>query len=235
MRNEYAKLTFFDCHESLEGESKRYKLREKYWNDPDGHSAASDLYLCLDAFCLDEHFGNPELYDEYDHDLVYKIEILEKWRDSNAANQLWYWLDHKYRRIEGAINLGTVRNFEKSQIEELARKINSDKYGRREFDRHLLADLGTDFDSYLIPRLLKRSYENSKGLPKVLKLLLIFNNGLVGIGVLAPIILMSLSLPKQITLFTAYSIVILFTAFLILFLIRFKEILENEVHVLFKK
>lgn len=236
MKDEYRGLNFNDVHDlTTKVDSETFKLREKYWQDEDANTAISDLYLCVDVFCQEDRSRNLELYDQYDHDFVYTLEILKKWTNNNVANQLWYWFDHKYIRIQNSIHFKEIRPYEKKQILELSRKINMEKYGSRDIDKSLFADLGTDFDGFYLPKLLKYSIENSKGLPSVLNFILRFNKILIVIGVLAPIILLSLNLPLEIKLITAYSIVIAFSILIVIFLVRFNDILEKEVHVLYKR
>lgn len=232
MRGIYKDLNYFDIqNQQLDSSSQVYQLRQNFWADSTISKSAGQLYSALESLCLDKNNWSSELHDSYDHDLIYPLEVLYDWIYYYNANELWYWFDHDYREISHVIDFTSITLEEKKNIESLARKIDSNRYENPRFNEKLLADLGTDFDSYYFDILYKKTKEYSSGLPKTINLLLWLTLCLIILGVLFPIVLLALTLPIFIEQITTSVIIIVMTSGLLFFLWKLKSVLLKEVSI----
>jgi len=163
--SDYQYLTFFDLHYWDYDNENKYpaelkELRSKYFEEESIPGA--DLYLAIKSFVsFEDKFGPIELYSQYDYDFTYTLEILENWSESHAANRLYYCFKYKRAAYKEAFDFTAIRKENKEEIEHLAGKIDSDKFTGKSFGEDLLADIGTDMDSFYLPRLYSLSYYNS--------------------------------------------------------------------------
>jgi hypothetical protein len=181
---------------------------------------------------LDEyHSWQLELYDRYDYDFTYSIEILEKWTGAHSGNNLWYCLDHKWNSYKGCFDFNALREHDQNEIVDLCKKINPLKYRNSKFNKDLLASVGGEFDGYILPRLHELTYYNTLGLPQSLNFLLLILFLTIISGVLLPLLATSIKVNTDLLLITSNVAVGILCLSLFYFLFKFRKILINEIKI----
>lgn len=236
MDNKYKELDFFDIHLwDYDNQDKKYsaelkQLRDKFFKEEKIPGAY--LYLDIKSLVLDDyHTWQLELYDRYDYDFTYSIEILEKWSGAHSGNNLWYCLENKWYDYEGCFHLNALREHEQNEIVDLCKKINPQKYRNSKFDKDLLASIGSEFDGYILPRLHELTYYNTLGLPQSLNFLLLILFLTIISGVLLPLLATSIKVNTHLLLITSNIAVGILCMSLFYFLFKFKNILSNEIKI----
>lgn len=231
---EYSDLNYFHVHYWDYDNEDKYPeikmLRDKYFNEESIPGA--DLYLAMRALVSPEDkFGTLELYSQYDYDHVYTVEILEHWVGSHVGNRLYYCFKYKWGNYKTCFDFSQIRLNDREEIQNLASKIDSAKFSGKDFDKNLLADIGTDMDGFYLPRLYSLSYYNSLPLSPTLNFLLSILFITILSGVLAPLILTSIIIPLNILIIiSSISVTILFLS-LFYFVLKFKKILNSEIEM----
>lgn len=158
----------------------------------------------------------------------YSIEQLSNYL--NPSNQIWYYMDYKFQKLgKGNFNDQEIFKLDVNQINELIGRIDS-KYKGKEFDRKILADLGTEFYEIIIPKIIELTKQNT-GLPKSLKRSM---NGLMLImliGVIFPLLIQSMSLCPFWDTWLTLTSVWLTSLILINFLINFYQFINEDVRL----
>ncbi len=236
MDNKYKELDFFyvklldDDNEKKKGYSELKKLRDDFFKERG--LQGSYLYLDMKSLVLDDyHYLQLELYDRYDYDFSYSIEILEKWIGSASGSNLWYCLEHKWHSHDGCFNFHALGKPEQYEIVDLCKKINPQKYRNSKFNKDLLASVGSEFDGYILPRLYDLTYFNSLGLPASLNFLLFILFLTIISGVLLPLLMTSIKVEKEILLISSNFAVWILCMSLFYFLFKFRKILNNEIKI----
>lgn len=210
--------------------SELIALRSKFQEEENIPGAY--LYLDMKSLVLD---GNTswqlDLYDRFDHDKTYPIELLRQWTHCRSGNTLWTCFKYKYHNYKGCFDLTAIGTNDAEEIEHLASKINGQKYRNRKFDKDLLADVGNDMDTFYLPRLHKLTYYNTLGLSGTLNFLLTILLFTIISGVLAPLLLTALKVDFKILLVTSSFSVSILCLSLFYFLTKFKKILTNEIKI----
>ncbi|WP_140465226.1 hypothetical protein [Hymenobacter nivis] len=172
---------------------------------------------------------------DYDHNEVYySVDKIRRWLNLNVGNQLWVAFEYKYNKSYPPIKIDRLPLGAQKQILNLARRIDEKKYKKSSFDRHLLADLGTDIDSHYLPNLYTILADVTSPLPKSLMLTLHLLIVVIGIGVLAPMILISIDTSLSPTLFRTcvFTVALVLTGSLMLFSLILKRVLVMEARVI---
>jgi hypothetical protein len=140
------------------------------------------------------------LYDRR-HKFDYTIEEIE--RLFEPISNLWYYFDGRYaKHTEGYIDDSKVDDRHIQDILEYSASIDK-KFQRGQIDRHLIADLGTEFHLNYLPELidLKIDYDNvfNKSLKKLFYNIVIIATS----GIIVPLILklVSFSIEYYLTIF----------------------------------
>jgi hypothetical protein len=233
--NKYKNLDFFDVKLwDYHNQDKKYSAELKRLRNDFLEEKLPGAYLYLDIKSLvldDYHNWQLELYDRYDYDFTYSIEILEKWSGAHSGNNLWYCLENKWYDYEGCFTLSALREHEQNEIIDLCKKINPQKYRNSNFDKDLLASIGSEFDGYILPRLYELTYYNTLGLPESLNFLLRILFLTIISGVLLPLLATSVKVNSDLLLITSYIAVWVLCMSLSYFLFKFRKILSNEIKI----
>lgn len=234
----YASLSFFDLQN---GDSKKQdkdlelkELKSKFYEELDIPGAFPGVFLYLDLKSLvleNSENWQLELYNKFDHDFSYSVEILSDWVNSHSGGNLWYCLDYKWHSYNKCFNFLALNDSQKEEILSLAKKINPDKFRNSKFDNFLLASVGSDMDTFYLPRLYNATYYNSLGLSKSLNFLLTILFLTIVAGVLTPLFLTAIKVNFTILLVSSSFAVSVLCISLLYFLIEFKNILTNEIIV----
>lgn len=211
-------------------ESEEIKnLKDEYFEDK---LPGANMYLAMKTLVL-QHYDNwqLELYDKYDYDYTYSLRILEQWKECLCANMLWYCLDYKKHAYNGCFNFFSLWRDDQDEILHLAIKINSPKYNGRTFDQQLLADLGSDFDSFYLPKLVELTYYNSTGLSPTLNFISSILILTILSGVLIPILLTSITIEFTYLLIAAFFATSILSISLFYFLFKLRRILTSEIRM----
>lgn len=181
----YKGLTFFDYKEILFVGSKPSELSAKYSQDT--HCGGiSNLYLELRAFVPKGHQFDETLYSEFEISKFYETLLLEKWVKYDCGNGLWYYFDNEYAIYKNKFNFNIYQEYQK-EILMLCLQIDKERYQGMQFDNQLLAKLGTQMHSDIIPKLFKAQLSIEKGLPVIINYLFIIFVLLVLLGVIIPL------------------------------------------------
>jgi hypothetical protein len=172
-----------------------------------------------------------DLYDQYDHDKTYTIDILENWIMAHSGSYLWYCLENEYQDYKHCLFPQNIHQHDQKQILSLCKKINSDKYMNSHYNTDLLVSIGNDFTGYLLPKLYDLTSLNEQRLPKYVSLLIYLLYVTMITGVLLPLIMISLKVNFTLLLIISSLGVGVLGLSLVLFLLQFKNILENEIRI----
>ncbi|WP_163397364.1 hypothetical protein [Flavobacterium fluviatile] len=229
LENKYKMLTYRHLYDDYM-KKKPKKLIEEFINDQDLKGAY--FYLALrDLVRVKGRRYNLELYGNYDEDIIYSFDVVSVWSGIGCANTFFYYLDHKYNSYKKSILIDLLSNQEKREIENLARKINKEKYQDRKFDRTLLVEIGNDFEMDLFPKLYSCLYELNESFSKTLSYTLSMLIYIIIFGVFMPLFFPLfkdfLIIQKVLVYLSTLTISLLFLNFII----DFKNILRREIEI----
>lgn len=233
MDSTFRELTFFhiklwDYNNEEKYPSNIASLREQFLDAT--NISGGYLYLDLKSLLLKD-FTEFDLFGHYDYDYSYPIEILEPWIIAPSGNNLWYCLEHDWNHYKEHIFPKALSPYNQQQILSLCKKINPDKYINTQYESELLASIGTDFTTYILPKLYDLISLNEQGLPKYVSLLISLLYVIMITGVLLPLIMISLKVNFTLLLIISSLGVGVLGLSLVLFLLQFKNILENEIRI----
>lgn len=231
MDGKFKRLTYFQIHIDEDNHLKSTQDRIIAFNQTK-NIFGSGFYLAVKS--LVKHNNHPfqiELYDDYDYNIDYSVEILDKWVGAYSANCFFYYLDHKKASYKGAFNFSAIDKNDEEKIISLSKKINDKKYKKAVFSPELLVQLGNDFNSLILPRLFQLTYNNKKGLPKSLNFLILILIITMIFGVFLPLMLSAITITNSyLIILSSFSIIILSFSILY-FVIYFKNILKKEIEI----
>ena len=223
-KNKYLGITFTDLHNHGDDRSD---LVSQFWLDEkDIDRTTADLYLAME-----EITGPIEQADEWAYDKLhsYKYSLDYLHRCYMPANKIWYYLEGRYaKHTKGLINDQGIWALYKDDIREFASQIDP-KYRDKDFDRHLLAQISTDFHQLYIPQLIRLTRMIQKGLSNDMKTLLITLTIILTAGVLVPLTMQTLDIPYSISGLLTFSMVLVVILGLTNFMFDFYRMLDNEV------
>ncbi|MEG0692355.1 MAG: hypothetical protein RR444_04660 [Oscillospiraceae bacterium] len=181
----YKGLTFFDYRENTFVNSKTTQQSKDYINDS-GCGGLSNLYLELRAFVPKNHAFDETLYSEFEVSKFYDTQLLEKWVKYDCGNGLWYYFENEYAVYRGRFDFN-IYDGHRKEILESCSQIDKERYQDIPFDAQLLAKLGNQMYSDIIPKLFKTQLSIEKGLPKIVNYLFAIFVLLVVFGIVIPI------------------------------------------------
>jgi len=204
-------------------------LIRKFEADVHFNKQIGRFLLALKSFQGDVTERGLFLYTNYDFHYTYSFKIVNAWSSYNTANCLYTTLDHEYSLLNRHLLLANIHSSTESNIRQLAKKINPDKYSDTTIPLNkLIANIGTDFDSLYFPRLRFIIYENIPMLSKSLNYLVNSMISIIIFGTLIPITLQSLNIYNQHIIRIDLAI---FLTIIVLFLFQFKNLLNKELDV----
>lgn len=224
--NKYKFLSYQNLYDQ---DNKPEKLIYEFINDKELRGA--NFYIALrDLVKRNGRKFNLELYGDYDEDIIYSLETISIWNGNSNANAFFYYLDHKYTIYNQSILIDNLTTEEKSEIENLAKKINKEKYQDRIFDRHLLVDIGNDFENEIFPKLYNLLYEFNDNFSNTFNYTLTLLYSIVFFGVFIPMIF-----PFTNNIYIQIILVFISTSVILLsfinFILDFKKILKSEIYL----
>ena len=231
MDNKFKRLSYF--HIQIDEDKNRdaiQKLIEEFHKTTNIPGAS--FYLAVKSFV--KHNNNPfqlELYDDYDYNIEYSVDILDKWVGAYSANCFYYYLDHKRAAYKNVFNFSAFSKSDQEKIISLSRKINEKKYHDVIFGTELFVNIGNDFNSLILPRLFQLTYNNKTGLPKTLKFLIKILIVTMIFGVFFPLLLSSISIDNAYVILISNLSIAILSFSILYFVIYFKKILENEINI----
>jgi hypothetical protein len=204
------------------------ELKRKFWMEETeiSHNTIS-LYTAMEAIYGDtEQVMIPWAYDKAII-IKYTIDDLSKYYE--PSNQIWYYLEGRYSKHgRGLFNDTGLMPLYTQNFRELLPKADI-KHKGKDFHRELLADLGSEFYEFVIPKMAGLINENT-GIP--LGLLKTFYSllAIMLFGVLLPIILQSLLVSDCLNISLTLLLVNLTTLSLLNFLFEFYDLINEELH-----
>jgi len=231
VKSKFKGLSYFHIHIDSYYYIPKYKDLITSFNEWSPKPGAS-FYLALKSLVVsDKRSFQLELYDEFDHNVIYSFDIISKWVGAGSANCFFYYLDHKWHSYETLFKLELIPRDERGRIEELATKIDERRYGGETFSRPLLVKIGNHFESEILPRLFQLTYYNKTGITGPLNFI-IYNLLIIMIfGVFVPIILSSGQLKYSLMYLISKISIIIISITIFYFVVSFKRILKNEIEI----
>lgn len=181
----YKGLTFYDYMENGVVDGKPTKQATDYLKDPKC-GGISHLYIELRTFVPTNHGFDETLYSDFEVSKFYKTELLEKWMKYDCGNGLWYYFDNEYAVYKDKFKFNINAKY-KEEILKYCMQIDKDRYHGMSFDNQLLAKLGTQMHSDIIPKLFKAQSSVEKGLPAIVKYLFAIFIALTLFGIMIPL------------------------------------------------
>lgn len=224
LKRKYPGISFSKIHDHSE---KNQDLSSKFWLDEKEISiTTADLYLAMEEITGPLEREDGWAYDKL-HSYNYSLDYLSKIH--MPSNQIWYYLEYKYaKHTEGLIDDKKIWILFQDDVRELASQINP-KFKDVDFDRHLIAQLGTDFHELYIPRLLEMTKRNQQGLSKSIIYLLVALIVVLFSGVLVPLTFQIINIPPFLERILTFSIVVTVIIGITSFIFDFSRMLNREV------
>jgi hypothetical protein len=188
INRKYKQLSYFDVNSN-----NSFEQAKKFIND---HSINDSKYLFLElkSFENENMPFDETLLSEFEVSRYYPTSILENWKTNHCGNGLWYYFEDKREAFKGCFKLFAVNQLVQNEIKQLAVKIDKERYKNCDFGYELLAKLGTQIDSDILPNLysLQVSIEYK---PKIINFLWLVLSILIGFGILLPLFSILFSFP----------------------------------------
>lgn len=184
---DYKGLTYFEVREIIFVEGKPTKQARKFASD-EKYGGIAQFILELESFIFKEIPFDQTLYSEFDVSKYYSSDILEKWITFDCGNGLWYYFEHKYSVYKNSLDLNNVYSGYQDEIKNYALQIDKERYGNLDFSPELLAQLGTQVHSDIIPKLYRLQISNEQKLPKIINYLYIILCLLIVFGIALPLV-----------------------------------------------
>nr|WP_199002967.1 hypothetical protein [Flavobacterium sp. ASV13] len=225
----YSVLTYRHLHDDYQ-QNKPTELIQEYIDEKD--LRGGDFYLALrDLVRVSNRNYNLELYSDYDQDINYSFEVISVWSGIGCANVFFYFLDHKYNSYKNSMLIDNLSDKEKKEIENLARKINKEKYQDKKFDRKLLVEIGNDFEIDIFPKLYNYLYELKQSFSKSLNYTLSMLIYIIVFGVFMPLFYPLFKDFLIIQKILVYLSTVIISLLFLNFIIDFRSILKREIQV----
>lgn len=189
------------------------------------------LFLELRALISDD-FGSIStgIHDNYNHDELYPIDILEKWHYSEIGYHLWFCFEENVDNFKSHFHLDK-KIITNKVIESLIHKIYPKEYKREEISYETLARLGVDLDIYYIPRLYSLTKSIKEGLPESIQLSFRILISTILFGLFIPLLFSSFYNDSFVLTIVSKSCVIILILIWTYYAFQLKEILTSEVDV----
>lgn len=231
MMGKYKPISYFHIHLDITRSQRIENLIGEYHKDK--NKIGADFFLGVKSLLSGSRkVFELELYDDYDHNIVYPLKLVEFWYGANSANTFWYYLENKWHTYNTAFNFGAFSQSDQESIIALAKKINKKKYRAAVFDKDLLVSIGNDFNSHIFPRLFRLTYYNEKGLSETINFLIRILVIIMVFGVFIPLWLSSIIISNINLKIIISNISIIFLSLSIVYLLfNFKVILKNEIKI----
>jgi hypothetical protein len=121
----------------------------------------------------------------------YSLETLIKYQ--RESNLLWFYIFHKPARDVIFENQSIDINLKENFI-DIAKKLISKDFKEEDFNKELIADLGSYFSLEILPEIIENLRNKTKPLPRGLTILIIQLFILLLVGLILPIIVMATDL-----------------------------------------
>lgn len=225
-KKKYQTLDFEKLHNQDQDNSEDESI--KFWLDEkDLSSTTIDLYSSMEAiYGKHENDRMPWIYEKT---IKFDYSLDELYRFHMPTNQIWYYLEGRYQKhTEGLINDKGIWVLYRDKVRDWASQIDN-KFRSKEFDRHLLAEVSTDFHEYYLPKLIELTTINSDGLPR--SVIRLFTNLVIIflIGVIFPLFIQSMCLLDNWNVILTLTAVGIITLSFIYFLFDFYLLMKEEI------
>lgn len=226
-KKQYKGLNFARLHEH--GEEKD-ELRSKFWLDEKNLSVTTvDLYLAMEAIYGMDDRGMTWIFERtirfnYSIDDLYSFYL--------PSNQIWYYMEGRYgKHTEGLVQDTSIGGLFRDKVRAWVSQIDN-KFRSREFDRHILAEMSTDFYELYIPKLIELTEANQQKLPKPVKNIFLNLVLIFVVGVIFPLFIQCLNLLDNWNIILTLSAVGLIVIGFVNFLFDFYKIMIEEIQTI---
>ena len=219
----YIGLDFERLHSQNEKDelNMKFSLEEKELSN-----TTIDLFMAMEAiYGIDEN----TITWIFERTKTFNYSLNDLYKYYLPSNQIWYYLEDRYERhTVGLINDQNINMLYKNNLREWVTQINS-KYRGKDFDRHLLAEVSTDFHEIYLPKLIELTRQNSEGLTKQIGTLFINLVLIFLVGVIFPLFIQSMCLLDKWNILLTLSAVGIIIVSFINFLFDFYKFMLYEV------
>jgi len=168
-------------------EPKNSHLINEFYNHPDFSEEVTVLYLAMASLVnigKREYASQPELYKDFEHNFIYKLDVVERWIGSHIMSVICSRLDADQNHINY-----TALIKEKTEIMSAAKRIDKN-YQEHELNNELIMNLADDMDSHYLKELHSNLLQLKVGLKGINLLLIIMITVSLSCGVLIPFLLL---------------------------------------------
>jgi hypothetical protein len=217
--------------ESLHSEGVEDELSSQFWLDEKEISHTTvDLFKAMEAI----YGGNPDGHGDYwvyqkTSFFNYSLKQLSTYH--MPSNQIWYYLEGKYPKMtEGLINDNNLSPLFSDNVRGWFSQIDS-KFKNKEFNRHTLAELSTDFYEIYIPKMIGLTRQNTDPLPRNVNMVFLNLVIIFIFGVVIPLYTQSLCLLDQWNRWITLSCVVTITLGFCNFFFDFYRLMKSEITI----
>lgn len=223
---EYKDISFNDIHSPTRTKGK--KSSYSFWLSGDLKISESkaDLYLSLKQIINDKSAIPNWIFNK---ETVCKNSIEYLNNALMPSNQIWYYLDYKYKKhIEGEISFEDLNIMEINQLQQYISELDP-QFKNKEINRKLIAQIGSKFYENYIPSLIEVTKAMEISFPRSILGLFLSMLLLIATGVIAPILILLFVFCFK-TIIIATSILIFLYIFeIIIFFSIFYNFIKTEL------
>jgi hypothetical protein len=159
-------ITFKDIETGFNNENIRAKMRT-YIFDTGYSEVMLKLYLQIESFYLEDGYNPIFMLATHSENYIYNSKELEVWELFIDNNLIWYVFDNERGVYENEFSYDN-QAYSKPIISS-AKRFDSKKYGKAEFNEKLLLEISLDVQNTVLPNLITLIKKNEEGLPFVFK------------------------------------------------------------------
>jgi len=227
IKQTYPALSYYDVRDIIYVNKQTKEEASKFIQDEKYGEIKKQAFLEMKSFLLPIKVCDETVYSEFDVELMYSTNTLDKWQEYDCGSMIWNLFDDKYMLYEGQFDFNSFQVSKQKEIDLLAKKIDIERYKNIEFGPNLLGKLGSQIDLDIIPKLNRLQHEFEKGIPVILRFMYFVLSSILIFGVVLPIILKLFDFPVIIS-FISITTVLSLTIFLVL---RLPYVMKREIYV----
>jgi hypothetical protein len=187
----YRELDFYEYRLqliSVDYVSKYKQLIDALQKEQNFSEGSTGLYLAMTTIVGNrskDFVYMKELYNDYDYDGAYDVNLIERWLECNVMSRIW----HDLREENYTVIDYSVFYKDKERLLKLAGGIDY-KYRDYEFGNRLIGEIAGEMDSHYLPELRESLRQIDSGLSGLSLTIMILIACSLTFGVLAPFLLL---------------------------------------------
>ncbi len=227
IKQNYPYLSYYDVRDIIYVNKTTTEEASRFIQDEKFGEIKKQAYLEMKSFLLPVSIFDETVNSEFDVDIMYSTNILDKWQEYDCGSMIWYLFDDNFALYEGQFNFNSFNSSKQNEIVGLSKQIDNDRYKNLEFGPELLGKLGSQIDLDIIPKLNRLQHTYEQGLPKIVKFMYFILSSMLVFGVIVPVISKLFNFPIIVS-FISIVIVLSVTTF---FIFRLPFIMKSEIYI----